>query len=72
MNEDNEPIGWTRKPCGSCRGYGLVSDYGNGEDFYGAKECDDCCGGTYWRHDSTGTLAEWPGGRLLGREGVTA
>ena len=30
--------------CQQCRGYGIVADYGNGEDFYGDKECPSCKG----------------------------
>jgi hypothetical protein len=35
--------------CFACYGTGMVSDYGDGCDFYGPKECDCCCGnGCYW------------------------
>ncbi len=32
------------EPCSNCGGYGVISDYGNGEDFYGPKECPSCKG----------------------------
>lgn len=44
-----ERQGWKRERCFMCSGTGMVSDYGNGEDFYGPKECDSCWGnGAYW------------------------
>jgi hypothetical protein len=30
--------------CSYCGGHGLVGDYGMGDDFYGAKECNECEG----------------------------
>ena len=47
--------------CGSCDGYGQVCDYGNGNDFYGAKECRVCSG-------SGLVLARDNLGRFLGRD----
>lgn len=44
-----------RETCGNCDGYGLVSDYGDGQDFYGAKECPRCGGsGTVQPRDQRG------------------
>lgn len=59
---------WTRLPCHECNGHGIVSNYGNGEDFFGPKECD-CCngGGTLWR-SPRGALAVFPGGAFRGSD----
>lgn len=56
--------GWKEESCGSCRGYGVVPDYGaTGTDFYGAKECDECGGGgTVWATPSGKHHAHYPGG----------
>lgn len=62
--------GWTRIICSGCGGHGVVSDYGDGEDFYGPKDCDDCLGsGFIWRSPK-GYLAAYPGGPFRGREKV--
>lgn len=52
--------------CGTCHGHGLLSDYGNGDDFYGAKECPDCASGYQWKYPS-GTLARYYAGPLVGK-----
>jgi hypothetical protein len=45
-----EHEGWRRERCAGCGGHGVISDYGRGEDFYGAKECSCCAGtGVQWR-----------------------
>ena len=56
--------GWREETCGSCSGFGVVSDYGAmGTDFYGAKDCDGCGGqGRIWRSPSGKHAALWPGG----------
>ncbi len=60
-----EVEGWKRERCGSCDGYGIVSDYGCGDDFYGAKECDACWGsGINWRTPK-GRHVLYPGGRFV-------
>jgi hypothetical protein len=59
---------WREIRCASCDGHGLVSDYGCcGEDFYGAKECDDCCGSGRQHITEKGVIAAYPGGPLRGR-----
>jgi DnaJ-class molecular chaperone len=62
-------IKWTKIPCPGCDGHGMVSDYGYfGEDFYGAKECDDCHGTGRWWKTENGTCALYPGGPFRGRD----
>jgi hypothetical protein len=56
--------GWKQEMCGACNGYGLVSDYGLGGDFYGPKECEHCCSGYYWVTPK-GRHVEYPGGRFV-------
>lgn len=57
--------GWKTETCISCRGTGQVADYGNGEDFYGPKECDFCFGkGSYWVTPK-GRHVAWPGGPFI-------
>jgi hypothetical protein len=52
--------GWVEIDCGCCSGL----QWGGEQPM----ECDLCCGrGYYAKHLATGTLAEYPGGRLLGR-----
>jgi hypothetical protein len=58
---------WRIIGCPNCLGHGLVSDYGNGEDFYGAKECPDCFGRGSLSVSEKGTLAVYPGGPLRGK-----
>ena len=60
-------MAWERKTCVCCSGYGVVSDYGNGEDFYGPKECISCNGSGQVYISAKGTVAQWPGGPFLGR-----
>ena len=63
---DAQPT-WTQISCITCGGHGVVADYGNGEDFYGAAECRDCNGsGSVWK-SPTGRIAQYPGGRFVGR-----
>ena len=41
--------GWTKEACSMCNGTGQESDFGNGNDFHGSKECGTCKGnGAYW------------------------
>jgi hypothetical protein len=57
-----EHEGWRCERCAGCGGHGLVSDFGCGEDFYGAKECDCCAGtGVQWR-TPRGRYVLYPGG----------
>jgi hypothetical protein len=56
---------WVRVKCSTCGGHGVVSDYGNGEDFYGPKECDGCAAGTVAVSERD-RVALWPGGPLRG------
>lgn len=51
--------------CPNCSGLGVVADYGNGQDFYGPKECPDCVNGSIVVYPSD-RLALWPGGPLCG------
>lgn len=57
---------WKPVTCHECGGHGVVSDYGDGEDFYGPKECSVCNGsGTLWRSPGN-RLAVYPGGQFRG------
>jgi hypothetical protein len=58
---------WRTRRCDTCRGFGVVSDYGYfGLDFYGAKDCPTCGGsGAIWLRPS-GHAFRWPGGPALG------
>ena len=57
--------GWKIVPCSHCNGTGMTSDYGNGEDFYGPKECDACIGnGRYWTTPN-GRHVAYPGGPFV-------
>jgi hypothetical protein len=57
-----EVEGWCWERCVHCGGHGLVSDYGRGCDFYGAKECNGCRGtGVQWR-TPRGRYVLYPGG----------
>lgn len=54
---------WVGLDCGCCGGFewSAVAE---------AVECRDCnARGIRWVHVPTGTVAEWPGGPLLGRAG---
>ena len=54
--------GWKQQTCEFCRGTGQECDYGNGEDFYGPKECSNCGGGgSYWLTPK-GRHIQYPGG----------
>jgi len=57
--------------CYECAGYGHVSDYGlMGLDFFGEKECKICCGSGRLVRYKNGGLAVFPGGPIVGNEGV--
>ncbi len=56
--------------CHECGGHGVVSDYGDGEDFYGPKECLCCDGTGFLFVTPTGRLVVYPGGPFRGREPV--
>lgn len=64
---------WELVACHDCSGHGLVSSYTfDGGDFQGADECDTCMGsGRLWCSPK-GALANWPGGRFVGRMSVTS
>ena len=63
--EDYFNEGWHEEICFGCGGHGMVSDYGNGEDFYGAKECKTCGGkGKIWLTPK-GRHVEYPGGKFV-------
>lgn len=54
--------GWRSESCYMCRGCGY-----RGID--AVMTCSTCKGnGGWWKHCSTGTLAEWPGGPLIGKD----
>lgn len=56
---------YKRVQCHNCGGHGLVSDYGMGDDFYGAKKCKTCNGsGSIWRTPK-GRYVEYPGGKFV-------
>ncbi len=63
---------WRKESCVRCSGHGVVSSYTfDGSDFLGPEECDDCGGyGVVWVHRKTGTMAQYPGGRLMGRRSI--
>ncbi len=57
-----EVKGWKFEACGVCRGYGIVSGYGEDP---GPEECRSCNGrGTVWRTPK-GRYVEYPGGRFV-------
>lgn len=60
---------WTQQKCHDCSGHGLISDYSyDGHEFEGPAECRTCNGtGTIWRSPK-GSLAQYPGGRFVGKE----
>lgn len=63
-----KPSKWKEIRCWDCDGYGQVSDYGIGDDFYGAMECRTCDGsGSLSKHES-GAVAKYPGGPFVGSE----
>lgn len=56
--------GWSRQECGSCDGHGIYD-----RSYHDPDECRSCNGSGYiWRHDRTGSYAQWPGGPFLGRD----
>lgn len=54
--------GWRLESCPICIGTGMVGDYGNGEDFYGPKECGACCGRGTYCVTPRGRHVAYPGG----------
>jgi hypothetical protein len=47
--------------CLDCNGWGVVSDYGCGEDFYGPKDCPTCKGsGRVPPRDKSGRFVKRP------------
>jgi len=51
---------WIKEDCGCCAGIQWGGEF--------PRECDECAGnGFIYRHESTGTLAQYPGGPLLGK-----
>lgn len=48
---------WERVDCHCCAGLTWHTGY----------DCPYCAGGFYAHHKPSGTLAQWPGGPLLGR-----
>lgn len=53
--------GWMRIDCGCCNGIQWGGEY--------PIECRTCGGsGVIFRHKKSGTLAQYPGGKMLGRE----
>lgn len=53
--------GWEEIDCGCCAGIKWGGEY--------PKECDICGGnGIIFKHKKSGVLAEYPGGKFLGRE----
>lgn len=59
---------WTDITCHGCGGHGIVSDYGDGEDFYGPTECKVCDGRGVLSRSANGALAVYPGGPFCGRD----
>ena len=55
---------WRTQTCGSCSGYGVVSDY-RGGDFNGAMDCPSCWGGVVYVSEND-RMAAYPGGPFLG------
>ena len=59
-------VRWRTFTCGSCRGHGVVSGYAGDGEFIGPVDCDGCNMGEVYVSEND-RLAEWPGGRFLGR-----
>ena len=57
---------WKRIRCTDCNGHGIVSDYGDGQDFYGPKECPTCNGNGFLWQSPKKRLAVYPGGPFRG------
>ena len=52
--------GWLEEDCGCCNGIEWGGEY--------PKECRNCNGGgSIFRHIKSGILAEYPGGKFLGK-----
>jgi len=52
---------WEELDCGCCNGIQWGGEY--------PRECGDCGGsGAIFRHIKSGVLAQYPGGRFLGKE----
>ena len=58
-------VRWRKFTCDSCRGTGVVSAY-SASDFLGVDDCKACNTGEVYVSEND-RLAEWPGGRFLGR-----
>ncbi len=56
---------WLKIKCGSCRGYGVVSDF-RGDDFNGAMDCSECGGAGHQWISENDRVADYPGGPLRG------
>ena len=66
MKTEKEYIkeGWERINCPYCGAYGWTPDYGNGEDFYGTKECSKCKGsGRLWQKGNV--IKQYPWGSFV-------
>ena len=62
-----EPKSYERVTCWACNGHGIVPSY-DMAGYMSPDECRTCNGaGTVVRYES-GAYAEYPGGKLLGRE----
>lgn len=60
---------WYPIQCFRCHGTGQVSSYTfSGEDFLGAKECDECGGsGGVYISPNKKAIAQYPGGPFRGQ-----
>ena len=59
-------VRWRKFTCDSCCGTGVVSGYADDGEFIGPVDCKACNTGEVYVSEND-RLAEWPGGRFLGR-----
>ncbi len=65
---DGMGVEWRIVKCDECDGRGVVSSYTlGGTDFEGAKVCPTCRGNGQLYITPTGRIAQYPGGRFVGR-----
>lgn len=54
--------GWVQEACFSCRGAGVEMP---GDFIATCSTCKGSC--AYWRHEASGLVCDYPGGRILFR-----
>ncbi len=65
---DSKYKNWIFEQCTICLGYGIVGDYGKGDDFYGDIECSSCRGKGHIWISPKGRIADYPGGPFRGQK----